>query len=142
MAVPRRRLVLQTLTDEDRRVLRFALQLLRSSERPPSQDERARLADALFAMSDADEATIAAYSIQLGGREGFAGAGGADEMAISEIEKLLAYGITPGKNQKALTASTPQARRPTGRGETSPKVYTGRSRQWRDAGEHWLDANP
>jgi hypothetical protein len=64
MAVPRRQPAPRGLMDEDRRVLQFALRLLRSAERPPSQEERDRLADALFAMPDADEAIIAAYSVQ------------------------------------------------------------------------------
>jgi uncharacterized membrane protein len=91
LAVPRRRDAALALTDENRRVLRFALQLLRSEERPPSHAERQRLQDALHAVPGA---AVIEGMVALG-TDGYASPAiaGMDEMAIREIERLLQTGF-------------------------------------------------
>jgi hypothetical protein len=90
MAVRRRLDASLALTDENRRLLRFALQMLRSKERSPSKDERHQLQDELQAIPGG---VIAGYMVLLG-NDGYASPAiaGMDQQACQEIERLLGGG--------------------------------------------------
>jgi hypothetical protein len=84
MAIARRRPAPRRgLTDEQRRVCRFALQLLTSQERPPSRDERRELCDRLSEL----DLVMAGYAVVLGAP--IEGGGTTDELAIKELRRLL-----------------------------------------------------